>query len=242
LQDLYAALHAPGEILVLENYESCHAGFLKVLSDLAVRGEAPLSSRYLVKDGILVDAGTALVPGAVGSLTPCGKYLIFFSHRGRDALADRFGAAMVGAVGDVCETGAFTPESLSALAAQTLNALAQKVSARLSMTLSAGADVRDWVAAQNTKARGAAALSGACDKMFRALSEYCLGCEGPAAKGRRPHDPERRALVFRRRRRGKAAVRSAAGRVHGRRRGRAEGDGRDRGACAPQTVCAGSRG
>ena len=111
LQDLYAALHAPGEIVIFEHYESCYPGFLKTLSDLAVKGSAPLSSRYLVnKEGILVDAGTALAPGAVSSITPCGKYLIFFSRKGRDALADKFGAPFVAAVGDVCATSAFARE------------------------------------------------------------------------------------------------------------------------------------
>ena len=175
LQDLYAALHAPGEIVIFEHYESCHPGFLKTLSDLAVKGSAPLSSRYLVnKEGILVDAGTALAPGAVSSITPCGKYLIFFSRKGRDALADKFGAPFVAAVGDVCATSAFAREDLAALAAQQLNALAQKVSTRLGLTLCAGADVRDYVAARCTKEKGAAGLGEACDEIFRALSEYCL--------------------------------------------------------------------
>ena len=175
LQDLYAALHAPGEIVIFEHYESCHAAFLKTLADLAVKGSAPLSSRYLVnKEGILVDAGTALAPGAVSSITPCGKYLIFFSRKGRDALAGKFGAPFVAAVGDVCATSAFAREDLAALAAQQLNALAQKVSARLGLTLSAGADVRDYVAARCSKEKGAAGLAECCDKMFRALSEYCL--------------------------------------------------------------------
>ena len=175
LQDLYAALHAPGEIVIFEHYESCHPGFLKTLSDLAVKGSAPLSSRYLVnKEGILVDAGTALAPGAVSSITPCGKYLIFFSRKGPDALADKFGAPFVAAVGDVCATSAFAREDLAALAAQQLNALAQKVSTRLGLTLCAGADVRDYVAARCTKEKGAAGLAEACDQIFRALSEYCL--------------------------------------------------------------------
>ena len=99
---------------------------------------------------------------------------IFFSRKGRDALADKFGAPFVAAVGDVCETSAFAPEDLAALAAQQLNALAQKVSARLGLTLSAGADVRDYVAARCSKEKGAAGLAECCDKMFRALSEYCL--------------------------------------------------------------------
>ena len=175
LQDLYAALHAPGEILVFEHYESCYPGFLKTLADLAVMGSAPLSSRYLVnKEGILVDAGTALAPGAVSRITPCGKYLVFFSQKGREALADKFGAAFVSALGDVCETSAFAREALAALAAQQLNALAAKVKTRLGLTLSAGADVRDYVAAQCSPKQGAAGLSACCDKIFRALSEYCL--------------------------------------------------------------------
>ena len=175
LQDLYAALHAPGEILAFEHYESCYPGFLKTLSDLAVKGSAPLSSRYLVnKEGILVDAGTALAPGAVSRIDPCGKYLIFYSHKGREALADKFGASLVSALGDVCETASYTREDLAALAAQQLNALAQKIRTRLGLTLSAGADVRDYVAAQCTAQKGAAGLSACTDRIFRALSEYCL--------------------------------------------------------------------
>ena len=175
LQDLYAALHAPGEILAFEHYESCYPGFLKTLSDLAIKGSAPLSSRYLVnKEGILVDAGTALAPGAVSRIDPCGKYLIFYSHKGREALADKFGAALVSALGDVCETASYTREDLAALAAQQLNALAQKTRTRLGLTLSAGADVRDYVTAQCTTQKGAAGLSACTDRIFRALSEYCL--------------------------------------------------------------------
>ena len=175
LQDLYAALHAPGEILAFEHYESCYPGFLKTLSDLAVKGSAPLSSRYLVnKEGILVDAGTALAPGAVSRIDPCGKYLIFYSHKGREALTDKFGAALVSALGDVCETASYTREDLAALAAQQLNGLAQKIRTRLGLTLSAGADVRDYVAAQCTAQKGAAGLSACTDRIFRALSEYCL--------------------------------------------------------------------
>ena len=175
LQDLYAALYAPGEIVVFEHYESCYPGFLKTISDLAVKGSAPLSSRYLVnKEGILVDAGTALAPGAVSRIDPRGKYLIFFSNKGREAMADHFGAAFVSALGDVCTTTPFAREDLAALAAQQLNALARKVQTRLGLTLSAGADVRDHVAARCTPEQGAAGIAACCDKIFRALSEYCL--------------------------------------------------------------------
>ena len=197
LQDVYAALHAPGEIVVFEHYESCYPGFLKTLSDLAVKGSAPLSSRYIVnKEGILVDAGTALAPGAVSSITPRGKYLVFFSEKGREALADRFGAAFVSALGDVCRTSAFAREDLAALAAQQLNALAAKIKTRLGLTLAAGADVRDYVAAQCSEKQGAAGLANCCDKIFRALSEYCLQTD-TALSGRVTLTAKPEGLFFR---------------------------------------------
>lgn len=175
LQDLYAALHAPGQVVAFEHYEQCHPGFLKVLSELCVKGAAPLSARYVVNNaGYLVEAGTALVPGAVSKITPCGKYLVFYSAKGREAIADRFGAAMVSAIGDVCATGAYRPESLTQMAAQQVNLLAQRVAARLDLNLDAGVDLRDYIAGCTTKARGAAGLADECDKIFRALSEYCL--------------------------------------------------------------------
>ena len=70
--------------------------------------------------------------------------------------------------------GATTVAVIAALAAQQLNALAQKVNTRKGQTLIVGADVRDYVAAQCSKEKGAAGLAAACEQIFRALSEYCL--------------------------------------------------------------------
>ena len=81
LQDLYAALHAPGEILAFEHYESCYPGFLKTLSDLAVKGSAPLSSRYLVnKEGILA-ASTPAANTSSSTPTRAGRHWLTNSVR-----------------------------------------------------------------------------------------------------------------------------------------------------------------
>ena len=175
LQDLYAALNAPGEMVLFDHYENCCPAFLKTLADLAVKGAAPLASRYLVnREGILVDAGSALAAGAVSRITPRGKYLIFFSHKGREEMAGLLGAGFVAALGDVCSTQPFTQESLQALAARLLNELARRCARQLQLTLTAGEDVRDYVVSRHTGKLGAAALSGCCERIFRALSEYCL--------------------------------------------------------------------
>ncbi len=80
-----AVFAGPLRCPAFEHYESCHPGFLRILSDLAVKGSAPLSSRW---------------------------------RRSK------------------------------------LNALAQRVHSRLGLTLAAGADVRDYVAAQCSKRKG----------------------------------------------------------------------------------------
>ena len=175
LQDLYAALHAPGEMVLFEHYESCCPAFLKTLADLAVKGSAQLASRYLVnREGILVEAGSALAPGAVSRITPRGKYLIFFSRKGREAMAGLLGAGFVASLGDVCQTRPFTAEHLHAMAAGQLNDLARRCAKQLKLTLTAGTDVRDYVAGRTTPAEGAAGLASCCEEIFRALSEYCL--------------------------------------------------------------------
>ena len=89
-------------------------------------------------------------------------------------MAGLLGADFAAALGDACETKPFTRESLQALAARLLNELARRCARQLQLTLSAGEDVRDYVAARHTGKEGAAALAGCCERIFRALSEYCL--------------------------------------------------------------------
>ncbi len=180
LQDLYAALSAPGRIVAFDHYEACHPAYLNLLAALVVRGRAELASRYVVQKGVLVEAGTALVPNAVSHLTPRGKFLVFFSHKGQGALADRFGADFVDAVGDVCATGEFTPESLAALAAKQWDELAQKCSARLGLALTAGEGMQELAAAQYSREKGVEPILGFCDTIFRALSQYKLEQDPPA--------------------------------------------------------------
>ena len=174
LQDLYAALTAPGQILVFDHYEECHPGFLNLLAGLVQEGKAPLASRYVVQKGMLVDAGTALVPGAVGELTARDKYLVFFSHKGPDAMAERFGGPFAAALGDVCATAPFTPESLRVLAAGQLNRTVRRAKERLGVTLTMTEEVRDLAAGMADVARGAEPIVTFCDRVYKAVGQYLL--------------------------------------------------------------------
>lgn len=184
LQDLYAALESDAEVLAFDHYESCASAYLNMLATLCIEGSLALSSRYVLQRGILVDVGTALAPGAIGELHAGGKYFVFFSNRDEAALADRFGARFVDALaGNVCRTSAFSPESLTAIAARELNALAQTVRDKCGLTLSMGADLRDLVAAQYGKTGGMAALQQYTDNICRALAEYVLDADAMPKPG-----------------------------------------------------------
>ena len=184
LQDLYAALQSPAQVLAFDHYEACAASYLNMLADLAMDGTLALSSRYVLQRGILVDVGTALAPGAVGELSAGGKYFVFFSEKDEAALADRFGARFVDALaGDICRTDPFTPESLAAIAARELNFLAQKTRRQCGLALSMGADLRDYLAAQYGKRGGMSAMRDFADRLFRALAEYVLSSDTAPADG-----------------------------------------------------------
>ncbi len=196
LQDLYAALHSKGEVLLFENYENCHPAFLKTLSALVCNGEAQLSDRYLLnKEGIMIDAGTALSPKAIRSITPCSKYFVFFSTKGKANLADKFGASFVSAVGDSVSTESFKPEALKTLAARELNNLAQRTLSRLTLTLDTDEAVRDFLANSANGVGGMFNMHELIEQIFRALSEYCLGHEA-LIKGKATLSMQEGAIYF----------------------------------------------
>ena len=175
LQDLYAALQSDSEVLAFDNYEGCAANYLNMLATLAIDGTLALSSRYVLQRGILVDVGTALAPGAVGELQAGGKYFVFFSRKGEEALADTFGARFVDAVaGDICRTVPFTPEALSAVAARELNELAQRVRKQCGLRLTMDAGVGAPRAAPDGQTNGMQALHDYSETVYRAIAEYVL--------------------------------------------------------------------
>ncbi|HJB21813.1 MAG TPA: AAA family ATPase [Candidatus Fournierella merdavium] len=173
LQDLYAALAGPDPVLAFENAESCHPGCLALLAQLAETGSARLASRYVVQKGMLVETGTALAPGAVGTLSARGKYLVFLCPGGKRALASLLGAAFASAVGDECEAPAFCKEELLAIAGRQLNGLARRTKERLGWTLTAaGEGLADLVAQKGEQ--GVGRLADFCDRCFAALAEHKL--------------------------------------------------------------------
>lgn len=174
LQDLFSAFSSQSPIVAFEHYQDCHPGFLAHLSALVQHGYTNLANRYVSQKGMLVDAGNALVPNAIRQLTPNGKYLVFFSEKGPDAMAERLGSDFITCLGDLCATQPLTPSTITAIAGKELNSLAQHARTQLNLLLSADGNVRDLAASQANSAEGAAPIAAFCQRCYKALCEYKL--------------------------------------------------------------------
>lgn len=174
LQDLYMALAGAAELVVFTRYEACHAGFLNVLRALVQTGKSPLSARYVLQNGRLIDVGTALVQDAVSELTPRGKYLIFLTEQPVSKLADRLGAPFVSALTDVCDTAPLTPEALAQIAQAEFAKLQARAKSALQYDVTAQADILQLGVNAAGVTGGASGLLSYFDKAYRALAQYKL--------------------------------------------------------------------
>lgn len=174
IQDFYAALKSGAAALVLENWEKCHTAVLSMVAALFREGAIPLPSRYAEQKGMLVEIGTALVPGAVSSLSAGGKYLFLVTDRPASKLVDTFGAPFLAALDDQCQTKPFTRQALEEIARRELEDLVERCGKQLQITLAFEEEAVRALADSFTLEQGAYALKSGVDRLYRALSEEKL--------------------------------------------------------------------
>ncbi len=189
MQDFYAAVKSGAAALVLEHWEWCHTSVLSMVGTLFREGEIPLPSRYAEQKGMLVEIGTALVPGAVSTLSAGGKYLFLLTDQPASKLVDAFGAPFLAALDDQCETKPFTRKSLEEIARRELEDLVGRVKKQLQISLTFEEDAVATLADSFTPDQGAFAFKDGVDRIYRALSEEklhkSLGPGGGEAAGRK---------------------------------------------------------
>ncbi len=172
LQDIYMAFASDAEMVAFTHYENCHSGLLSVLSNLVKQGRSPLSNRYVLQNGRLIEAGNALVSDAVSALTPRGKYLVFITTQPITKFADSFGAPFISALGDVCETVPLTKEAQTAVSSAELKKLVAKSAAALQMKVHSDDAVHTL--AVTDAGKGAQHVLAFWEKAYKALAQYKL--------------------------------------------------------------------
>lgn len=183
IQDLYAALKSGASGLIFENFEKCHSSVLPLVAELFREGKASLPGRYAEQKGMLVDIGTALVAGAVSSLSAAGKYLFLLTDKSEARLADAFGMPFLSAMDDICETRDFSPEALRAIGERDLEELCKLAEKQLSFQLTWEPSGVEALCGAFDLEEGAGSLREEADRLYRALSEWKLRQGIPEAQG-----------------------------------------------------------
>ena len=166
LQDLYSALMSKSQIILIENYDSCHTAYLNTLSELVMTGECKLASRYILQNGQLISVTNGLANDAVGTLSAKNKYLVFISTKKLEKLADCFGAPFVNALGDVCTTAKLDADALHKISEREQAELIERADRQLGFKTICS---EDFVAYAVTKSEKNAGLAGILD-----FYENCL--------------------------------------------------------------------
>ena len=174
VQDIYAALHSKSKVIVFENYDKCHKSLLPYLSDLVLEGNMRLQSRYVEQKGILVDAGTALVPGAVSTISCSGQYLVFVTNHHQGKIVDNMGAAFINGIGDFCVTDEFTGESLKLIGVRVLKDLSERCLKMLDFKLLYDESIEEFFSNKFSVQSGVNTIEDFADLCFKVLSEYKL--------------------------------------------------------------------
>lgn len=174
VQDLYAALKSGAVGLIFENFENCHPSVLSMVSDLFLKGTAPLPGRYTEQKGMLVEIGGALVPGAVSSLSAEGKYLFLLTELSESKVADAFGMPFLSEFGDICETQPFSEEAVRLLADREIEKLCKLTKEKLGFTMTATPGAVTAMAEAYRPKEGVLSLQETSAALYRAVSEKKL--------------------------------------------------------------------
>ncbi len=180
LQDLYTALQSGADVILFENFDQCHVSYLAYLTELVMEGSCTLKERYVFQNGQLVNVSNSFASTAVSSFSASGKYLVFVSTKGLDALANSFGAPFINALGDVCKTVKLDQESLEKIALAKWEILKQRAAEQLNFKLSAEEElIRTLGTDASAKGAGVSGILKLFDNLLKSFANLRLADSFP---------------------------------------------------------------
>lgn len=174
LQDLYAALESPSDVIVFENIEKCHTSMTTRLADLVAKGKCNLSERYVMNNGQLVNVTNALASNTVGSLSADDKFLVFISSLSIDKLAGIMGAPFINSLGDICKTDSLSEVAQKKVSMREMDELKEIALKQFNFEIEAGEEVVSFAANSYSKQTGLKAVLDLYDDILKALAELKL--------------------------------------------------------------------
>lgn len=173
LQDCYSISVSKAEVIVIENAEACYTPFLNQLFQLCQDLPLPLSKRYVLNKGQLVEASSALVSQAISTLTWKNKYVVFTGGK-RETLMQNFPRSLSERIIDKPMTKPLESGVQLKIYRQKIGDCVQRAEIQLHIRLTIAEGALERRLDTFNPLLGAAAYEKDAEQLFAAISELCL--------------------------------------------------------------------
>lgn len=174
LQDLYTAIHNPGQILIIENFETSYAPFLRMLTDLVTKGRIILNKRYIDQKGQLIESQSGLVKNAVNSIQAENQFLIFMTTNKESKVQDAFGQDFMDEIDDKIKFKKFDSEAVDALIDIQLTRLLDQIKNKLKIKATLDDSVKGWLKENYDNDRGVESIRDHTSDFYDHIVECVL--------------------------------------------------------------------
>lgn len=173
LQDVYSAITSKSEVLVVENTEACYAPYLNQLFKLCQNEELPLSKRYILQKGQLVESNSGLVSQAVSTFKIAGKFVVFICENQKKTM-QQFPTSFVNQILDKPQTTLLDEATRLAIYELNMSTCLQKAKKQLHLQVTLDPQALVQRVSVLPTNQGALTLRKDCEQVYMALSELSL--------------------------------------------------------------------
>ena len=154
-QDIFTAINAPGNVIVIENFEKANPLYLRYLNELLTTGKILLNKRYIQNSkGQLIETNGGFVQQSIDSLEAKHHYLVLLTSLAQGKLMGYFGSDLFHKVPDVIEFKPNTTEVVDSITTIQLNLLHSRLDSHYHMNLSWDESFLAWLKLQYIPANG----------------------------------------------------------------------------------------
>lgn len=158
-QDVFSAINANGNVIVIENFEKANPLYLRYLNEFLISGKILLNKRYIQNSkGQLIETNGGFVQQSVDSLQAKDHYLILMTSLSKGKLLDYFGSDIFTSIPDVVEFKPNSEEVIDKVKQIQVDQLVEKLDAHYHMHLQVDDAFMQWLKQQYIPANGVDSL------------------------------------------------------------------------------------
>ena len=160
LTDIYNAISSKEQVIVFENFDSCHKNALDLLTQIVVDGKLKLNRRYVEQLGQMVDVtgNGSLTLNTTDEVLVNGKFFVFITDKKEDTIRNKFNNTFMKRVDDIINTTELNRESLYLICLTIINEYKEKIKNNLYTKIEFNPFLIDYILDNYNRSNGAHGL------------------------------------------------------------------------------------